>query len=76
MDRADRTRACYQHCALKWVMADKMTNQSLRKRFGLPDGKQAIVSQIITGAIEQKLIKLDENAGTSKRYAKYLPSWA
>jgi len=26
MDREDRVRATYQHCALKWVMSDKMTN--------------------------------------------------
>jgi ATP-dependent DNA helicase RecG len=30
MDREDRVRACYQHCALKWVMSERMTNQSLR----------------------------------------------
>ncbi len=28
MDREDRVRACYQHCALKWVMSERMTNQS------------------------------------------------
>ena len=28
MDRDDRIRACYQHCALKWVMSERMTNQS------------------------------------------------
>jgi ATP-dependent DNA helicase RecG len=26
MDRADRIRACYQHCALKYVMSERMTN--------------------------------------------------
>ncbi|HTU71265.1 MAG TPA: ATP-binding protein [Candidatus Baltobacteraceae bacterium] len=76
MDRDDRTRACYQHCALKWVMSERMTNQSLRERFGLPDGKQAIVSQIIKDAIDAKLIKPDESAGDSRRYARYLPIWA
>jgi predicted HTH transcriptional regulator len=29
MDRDDRIRACYQHCALKWVVSERMTNQSL-----------------------------------------------
>lgn len=33
MDRNDRIRACYQHSALKWVMGERMTNQSLRDRF-------------------------------------------
>jgi len=26
MDRGDRVRACYQHCVLRWVMAERMTN--------------------------------------------------
>jgi predicted HTH transcriptional regulator len=42
MDRDDRIRACYQHCALKWVMSERMTNQSLRTRFHLPESKSAI----------------------------------
>jgi hypothetical protein len=39
MGRDDRVRACYQHCALKWVISERMTNQSLRERFGLPESK-------------------------------------
>jgi ATP-dependent DNA helicase RecG len=76
MDRNDRIRACYQHCALKWVLREPMNNQTLRERFGLPDGKQAVVSQIIKDALDGELIKLDESSGESKRYAKYLPIWA
>jgi predicted HTH transcriptional regulator len=76
MDRNDRIRACYQHCALKWVMSERMTNQSLRERFQLPEGKSAIVSQIITATIEAKLIKSDERVGTSRKFARYLPFWA
>lgn len=30
MNREDRVRACYQHCSLKWVMSETMTNESLR----------------------------------------------
>ena len=76
MDRGDRTRACYQHCALKWVMSERMTNQSLRDRFGLPESKSAIVSQVIAAAIEANLIKPDERVGASRRFARYLPFWA
>ena len=76
MDRGDRIRACYQHCALKWVMSERMTNQSLRERFGLPEGKSAIVSQVIAAATEAGLIKPDERVGTSRRFARYLPFWA
>jgi predicted HTH transcriptional regulator len=76
MDRGDRIRACYQHCALRWVMAERMTNQSLRERFRLPESKSAIVSQIISATIEDGLIKLDEAVGASRKFARYLPAWA
>ncbi len=76
MDRGDRIRACYQHCALKWVMSERMTNQSLRKRFGISESKSAIISQVIAATIETDLIKLDERVGNSRRFARYLPFWA
>jgi ATP-dependent DNA helicase RecG len=76
MDREDRVRACYQHCVLKRIMSEKMTNQTLRERFRLPASKTAVVSQMIAATIEAKLIKLDEDAGTSRRFASYLPFWA
>ena len=76
MDRDDRVRSCYQHCALKWVMAERMTNKSLRQRFGLPERKSAVVSQTIAAAIEAGLVKPDEKVGGSRKYARYLPFWA
>jgi predicted HTH transcriptional regulator len=76
MDREDRVPACYQHCALKWVTSERMTNQSLRERFRLPEGKIAIVSQIISSTIDAGLIKPDEKVGSSRKYARYLPFWA
>lgn len=76
MDRNDRIRACYQHCALKWVMAEPMTNQSLRQRFHLSEAKTAIVSQIIAATEEAGLIKADEKAGGSRKFARYIPTWA
>lgn len=76
MDREDRIRACYQHAALRWVMSERMTNQSLRERFNLTEGKAAIASQIIAATIEAGLIKPDEKVGGSRKYARYLPFWA
>jgi len=76
MDRSDRTRACYQHCCLKRVMGEAMTNQSLRDRFHLAEGKAASVSQVIAAALEAKIVKLDEKVGGSRKYARYLPFWA
>ena len=76
MDREDRIRACYQHCALKWVMSEHMTNQTLRERFRLSESKTAIASQIIAATIESGLVKLDESVGASRKFARYLPFWA
>ena len=76
MDRNDRVRACFQHCALKWVMGERMTNQSLRERFHQPETKIASISQVIAAAIEAKAIKSDEKVGGSRKFARYLPFWA
>jgi len=76
MDREDRTRACYQHCALKWVMSERMTNQSLRERFHLPESKAATVSQVIAATIDSRMIKPDDRVGGSRKYARYVPFWA
>jgi ATP-dependent DNA helicase RecG len=76
MDRDDRIRACYQHCALKWERNERMTNQTLRERFGLPESRAAITSQIISATIEAGMIKPDETVGASRKYARYLPFWA
>lgn len=76
MDRNERIRACYQHCALQWVLRRQMTNQSLRERFRLSDSSTNTVSQIITAAMDAGLVKLDPTAPTSRKYAKYLPVWA
>src|SRR5207253_1493098 len=52
MGRDDRVRACYQHCVLRYVTSQQMTNQSLRERFNLPESKSAIVSQIIAATAD------------------------
>ncbi len=76
MDGSDRVRACYQHCVLQWVLRKQMTNQSLRERFGVSEGSGNTISQIITNAVEQGLVKIDPNAPDSRRYARYIPAWA
>ncbi|MHC5655048.1 ATP-binding protein [Stappia sp. ICDLI1TA098] len=76
MTRDDRIRACYQHCVLKWVMRERMTNETLRQRFGLGPSKASTASQIISITGEAGLIKADQSVGASKKYARYLPHWA
>lgn len=76
MDREDRIRACYQHCSLKWVLNERMTNHTLRERFGLAEGRAAIASQVISATIDAGMIKPDDSVGASRKYARYLPFWA
>lgn len=76
MSRTDRIRACYQHCCLMYVSNQRMSNQSLRERFGLPESKAATVSLVIGAAKEAGAIKADESETNSTRYARYLPFWA
>lgn len=76
MDRNDRIRACYQHCCLRYVTNEQMTNQSLRERFKLAESKAATVSQIIAAAVEAGKIKPVDPAQASTRYRKYVPFWA
>lgn len=44
--------------------------------FKLPESKSVIVSQIISATIDSKLIKPDEKAGGSRKFARYIPYWA
>lgn len=78
MSRADRIRACYQHCCLLYVTNRRMSNQSLRERFRLGDAPSASVtaSQVIGAAKDAGLIKMDATDSNSTRYARYLPFWA
>ena len=76
MDRDDRIRACYQHCCLRYVMNQRMNNQSLRKRFKLPESKLATVSQVLSAAVEAGKIKLADPNRPSTRYRYYIPYWA
>ena len=76
MDRGDRIRATYQHSALRWVMNERMTNTTLRERFGLPESSSPTASHMITATIRAGLIKLDERSGSSRKLARYLPFWA
>lgn len=75
MEPSERVWACYLHSCLKVLSNGKMTNQSLRERFKLADSKAATVSQIISAAVVEGLVKPDSDT-QSKKYAKYLPFWA
>jgi ATP-dependent DNA helicase RecG len=57
-------------------MSERMTNPTLRDRFKLPESKSAIASQIISATMETGLVKQDEAAGASRKFARSLPYWA
>jgi ATP-dependent DNA helicase RecG len=74
MDKTDRVRACYWHSCLQYVQRNKMTNRSLRERFGLDESKGALVSRIINTALEVGVIK-NVQTSESRRDANYVPFW-
>lgn len=76
MDRAERVRACYQHCVLYWVSNKVMTNTTLRQRFGIAEENYSMVSRVIRDALDRGLIKKASTASHSTRDAQYVPVWA
>jgi ATP-dependent DNA helicase RecG len=75
MDSDDRIRACYQHACLCFVTGQKMTNTTLRERFGIEERNAARASRIIAEAVTKGMIK-PADPGQGKKYASYLPFWA
>lgn len=75
-DKKEKIRACYQHACLKYVSNEKMTNQSLRERFGIESHNYSIASRIIRDALEEKVIKEDDPDNKSRKFASYVPFWA
>lgn len=76
MDGDERVRAAYQHCCLRYVMNGRMTNQSLRDRFKLPESKSETISRVIRDAIASGRVKAEDPTSKSKKYARYVPFWA
>ena len=76
LDKADKVRACYQHCCLKYISGEQMTNQSLRQRFVIEDKNYPMASRIINDTIEANLIKIYDPDNFSNRYIKYVPFWS
>lgn len=75
MDKSDRIRACYLHCCLQYVQHQRMTNKSLRERFGLPEEKGSVITRIINAATEDKLI-VNASISESRRDTSYVPFWS
>lgn len=69
MSKLDKTRACYQHCCLKYVSGEHMTNSSLRERFNVDKKNYTTTSRIIKETLKIGLIKEYENS------RMYVPFW-
>lgn len=75
MSRDDRIRACYQHTVLMYITNRKMSNATLRERFGIKEESYTLASRIIKDTIEAGLIR-QTNLNQSKKSSTYLPFWA
>jgi predicted HTH transcriptional regulator len=75
MSRDDRIRACYQHCCLKYMLNEKMTNQSFRGRLDIDEKNYPMVSRIIKDTVNAGLIKGYNPDNLPKRIISYIPYW-
>ena len=75
LSKAEKVRACFFHCVLRWLKNDYMSNTTLRQRFRLSDEDYQAVSGVISEAIKLKRI-MPAEANQGRRTAKYVPYWA
>jgi ATP-dependent DNA helicase RecG len=75
MDKQERIRACYFHACLRYVNRKKMTNTSLRERFGIERQNASEASRFLNEAIDAGAILL-QDASVGHRSRQYLPFWA
>ena len=75
MDSQERIRACYQHACLCFVSGSRMTNPSLRGRFGIEAKNASQASRLIKESLAAGVIKLFD-PDVRDRDRSYLPFWA
>ena len=75
MDRTDRVRAVYLHACLKYVSRQKVTNTTIRERFGIKVQNSARASRLIREAVEDGRIT-PRDASAAKKLMEYVPWWA
>jgi len=75
MDREERIRAIYLHACLQYVSRKRLTNSSVRARFGLNDRESSTATAYIREALDEGLIAMyDPDAG--RKLMQYVPVWA
>lgn len=73
LDRSQRVQICYQHTCLMHHQAKKMTNATLRERFGIENQNAAQVSRVIREALDEGFVV---PADPERPKAGYVPFWA
>ena len=75
MDSTERVRACYLHACLRYVTNERMSNASIRDRFGISRKNIARASRLLKESLDAGVIVIrNPEAGTKNR--TYLPIWA
>jgi len=75
MSKAEKMRAAFFHCVLRWLTHDYMSNTTLRERFSLHSEEYQAVSAVIAESIKLgRIAPADPDHG--KRNARYVPYWA
>ena len=70
MTQEDKIRACFQHCVLRYIENQRMTNETLRERLGIGEKNYPAASAIIKATKDAGYIK------ESERAREYVPKWA
>jgi len=73
MDKVERVRACYQHAALLYEDGHRLTNTTLRDRFGSNVVRVDAMSRVIRDCLDAGLIRV---ADPAKPKSGYVPYWA
>ncbi|MAZ40156.1 MAG: transcriptional regulator [Legionellales bacterium] len=76
MSKQERINACFQHCTLKYLSNEKMTNATLRQRLGIDEKNYSLASRIIKDALEQNKIKVGNPEIKNAKYIHYVPFYA
>ncbi len=76
MNKSDKVRACYQHCALLYVSNERMSNQTLRQRFKIKEENYSIASRIMRDTVDAGLIKLEKPRQQVEKAHDLHPVWA
>lgn len=74
MSQEERIRGCYQHCVIRYLANQGMTNATLRQRFGVAERNASQISRLIKLTSEAGLIRPSDI--WSSRGGHYLPAWA